>query len=509
MTVSSKIKTAFLCLFICFSCTLFAQDSLIFKQFFYSSGAVSSEGFLRKGKPDGYWKSFNEKGELVSEGNRKNYLLDSVWKFYKDSQLTTLITYAEGKKNGLQKTFTKNDIIEEYFFNDIRDSVRKIYFLNGNLKKITFFENVVEQGLEKEFDTSGTIVCMTVYRNGFVISRDIINRKDKFGLKQGMWRFFYPDSDVFSLEGTYLNDKKNGYFKSFDTAGILIKIEKYINDELETQAPELQKMDVRTDYYPNGQPKVVAAYNAEGKPEGVRREYDTAGKIIKSYTYENGKIKGEGIVDARGRAQGFWQEFYPDGKLKASGNYRNGNRTGEWKFFFENGKLEQEGEYDNKGKYSGEWRWYHADGSLHVVQNYLDGKADGEMTEYDDNGRIIAQGDYIEGTEEGFWYVYTGKEYSEGKYHAGEKKGAWKSYFDRDKKQLSFSGGYKDGNPDGFHTYYYPNGKVREEGRYRMGERDGTWRKYDEGGNLYVRVVYKKGEEIRYDNVRIDAYLGN
>jgi len=53
-----------------------------FVQFFYPNGQVSSEGTMRGGQPDGYWKTYYVTGVVKSEGMRTNYLLDSIWNFY-------------------------------------------------------------------------------------------------------------------------------------------------------------------------------------------------------------------------------------------------------------------------------------------------------------------------------------------------------------------------------------------------------------------------------------------
>ena len=42
-----------------------------FMQYRYENGTVSSEGYLKDGKPDGYWKTYHPNGKLKSEGNRK------------------------------------------------------------------------------------------------------------------------------------------------------------------------------------------------------------------------------------------------------------------------------------------------------------------------------------------------------------------------------------------------------------------------------------------------------
>lgn len=49
--------------------------------FKHPNGNIASEGTMRDGKPDGYWKTYYENKILKSEGNRKNFELDSIWKF--------------------------------------------------------------------------------------------------------------------------------------------------------------------------------------------------------------------------------------------------------------------------------------------------------------------------------------------------------------------------------------------------------------------------------------------
>ncbi|MFM9057157.1 MAG: toxin-antitoxin system YwqK family antitoxin, partial [Bacteroidota bacterium] len=79
-----------------------AQDSLV--TFRYPNGIISSEGFFKNGKPDGYWKSYYENGGLKSEGNRRGGLLDSLWKFYDEQgKKSSDIHYREGQKNGWQR----------------------------------------------------------------------------------------------------------------------------------------------------------------------------------------------------------------------------------------------------------------------------------------------------------------------------------------------------------------------------------------------------------------------
>ena len=54
---------------------------------------------MRDGKADGYWKNYYKNGQIKIEGNRKNFLLDSIWKFYTEKgKITKAVNYLEGKK---------------------------------------------------------------------------------------------------------------------------------------------------------------------------------------------------------------------------------------------------------------------------------------------------------------------------------------------------------------------------------------------------------------------------
>jgi len=70
-----------------------SQDNNIisdgYKIFKYPNGTVSSEGLIKNGKPEGFWKSYYVTGVKKSEGRRTNFLLDSIWIFYDQAGDTT------------------------------------------------------------------------------------------------------------------------------------------------------------------------------------------------------------------------------------------------------------------------------------------------------------------------------------------------------------------------------------------------------------------------------------
>lgn len=480
-----------------------AQENTIvpdgYNKFYFADGKLSSEGFMRDGKPDGYWKTYWENGVVKAEGNRKNFELDSIWSFYDESgKISLQITYLKGKKEGIRRTYREDEVIEENFSNDIKQGLTINYYPDGTIKRSVNFENGLENGFAREYATDGTIVTLIEYRRGFVVDRENINRHDKSGMKQGRWKFFYDNGKV-KTEGTYRNDKRNGYFKEYDEKGNLTDVSKFVNDVRE-EAPELVKLDVRTDYYPDGKIKTVGSYIGD-IPEGIRREYAENGEVTAAFTFSKGKIIAEGIIDDEGVKDGPWKEFYPDGQLRSEGNYRNGNRIGKWRFYHPNNNLEQEGNYNNQGNPGGTWKWYYDNNSLLREESFLNGESEGIFTEYDENGKVIIQGEYIAGREEGLWKYQLGDQREEGTYRGGMRNGEWKYFYDDG--QLAFQGSFIDDNPNGRHVWFWPDGKKKDEGEYINGMKTGDWIQYNTDGTVFMVISYQNGIEKKYDGVKI------
>jgi antitoxin component YwqK of YwqJK toxin-antitoxin module len=320
-----------------------------------------------------------------------------------------------------------------------------------------------------------------------------------------VWKEFYENGKV-KREITFLNGKKNGYVKTFSETGNLISIEKYVNDSLQKEAPELTpKLEVRNEYYEDGSIKKTGTY-LHGLAEGIHKEYSRDGKITGAKIYKEGNLIGEGLIDEAGNQQGHWIEYHPNGKIKAEGIYTNGLRTGEWLFYHPNGKIEQKGTYDSKGRPQGLWRWYYESGNILREENYLNGKREGTMTEWNDSGKVITKGEYIDGMKEGKWFYEIQDYREEGMYKNDQKDGPWESYY-VDNGQLRFAGKFVEGLPDGKHSYYSHDGKLTEEGKYIMGEKDGNWVYYNPDGTILLTITFSKNREVKFDGAKVKPLL--
>jgi antitoxin component YwqK of YwqJK toxin-antitoxin module len=483
---------------------IFAQENDSLKQvsYTYENGQVSSEGTLRNGKPDGYWKSYYRNGNLRSEGNRKNYLLDGLWKFYtEDGILYLTIDYTEDLKDGYRTTFKGSRVYKkEAFKEDQRNGLTEIFYNNGAIKQQTPFVNGREKGLGYSYDTTGRVTTLSTYKAGVLVKEQRINRYDEQGNKSGLWMDFHTNREK-KNEGIYVNDLKHGYWKYYKPDGNLIRIEKWVNGVLIKDADELAKIEIKREIDPTtGRIKKMGGYR-NGKKEGVHREYDENGNVIGSEVYSNDILLAEGIYDEQGRRQGLWKFYYLNGEIKEQGKYKDDKRIGTWRYFFEDGEIEQIGDFANDLP-EGTWRWYYPNKEIRLEEEYAFGYEDGLSTEYADTGTVIAQGQYIDGYKEGVWEYRIGNLREKGKYFEGEKQGQWQQYYvDTDK--LAFEGEYLNGIENGIHRYYHPNGKVKRRGKYKLGLRDGIWEFLDEYGNITLTIKYDQGKEIEYNGEKI------
>lgn len=481
--------------------------------FKYPNGTISSEGFIKNGKPEGFWKSFYVTGIKKSEGKRTNFLLDSIWVFYDQAGDTTeKINYLYGKKNGWYFKYKKDPSkgvyiwSKELFAADMKEGTAFLYFPEGKVQQTFNYNSGKKEGLSKEYDKEGKIITLFEYSNDFLVSRERINRTDNNGLKQGDWKEFYPNGAIKS-ERTFKDDLIHGYYKEYDIRGKLVLTMLYENGAIvKSKVEDEPDIEIVNKHDQDGTLIYSGPYRNK-IPVGVHREYGKDGKITNSFIYnDNGLLLAEGIVDEGGKYNGKWKDLFSNGKVQAEGQYTDSRRSGKWKFYNINDKVEQTGSYNN-GRPDGLWNWYYENGALLKEEEYFQGQRDGLSTEYSADGVIIAQGQYSDGEKNGEWKLKSGDLTEDGKYITGLKDGIWKAYYSNGK--LKFKGNFVQGNPDGQQIFYYENGKTKEEQYFQMGIRQKTWKKFNEDGTPVLVISYKDDVEISINGVRIKLPEGD
>ena len=417
MNVSGKIVFGLFALLSIWFQKGICQDNDIkdeFVQFFYPNDQVSSEGMMKNGKPEGFWRTYYVTGVVKSEGNRKNNLLDSIWVFYNNRGDTLQkISYMFGKKNGYYLEYGYDNIntgidsgivkSKELYVNDKKGGISYYYYPDGRLKSDVSYVNGKMQGLSRQYDLEGMVITLIYYHNGYMTDKEEINTFNDEGQKNGVWKEFYPDGKV-KKEEQYKDGILDGLYKEFNKKGNLILALKYNDGQLEIDSPG-EEIDI--DYkniYDDQNGLVRSGAFRNNLPIGIHREYDYEGNVIASKIYNDlGKVVSEGIIDEGGNRQGPWKNYSETGKISAEGQYLNNYRSGDWKFYFANGRLEQKGKY-SRGRANGMWIWYYENGKILREEEFFNGRENGVIYEYSENGKLITEGYYVNGEQEGSWY---------------------------------------------------------------------------------------------------------
>lgn len=141
---------------------------------------------------------------------------------------------------------------------------------------------------------------------------DTINRTDAKGLKQGVWKRFYDNDQLFS-ETTFKNGKPVSNTTTFYKSGEKQSVMTY--DKAGTTARMIS-------YWPNGKIKAVGKYVNQEK-DSTWNYYNEVDTLI---VIENYKL---------GKPEGVWKTYTPAGVLLEETTYSKGLKNGPHKLFFQ------------------------------------------------------------------------------------------------------------------------------------------------------------------------------
>lgn len=492
----------FLILFLLFINCLYSQDSIKKVINYYDNKNISSIGFFKNDKPHGYWINYHNNGNLRSEGKFNNGLLDSTWKYYNTGgSLSQIINYINGIKNGDYYKFYEKYFTKCKYNNDTLVDTCHTFTYSKKLIKSIPYKNGVPDGIGYDYDTlNNRIITIYTYKNGFLLSRESINRYDENNKKIGKW-IEIDSTKKIKQEIYYKNGLKYGIAKTYDLKTDKLKsIQRYEADTMIVTS-DVKIHDIKRDYYSNGNIKSIGSY-FNGIPDGVRRDYDINGKIIASYIFRDGILEATGIIDEKGKYQGKWYYFYENGNIYETGNYRNNMKVGEWIVYDTLGNVIEKMEYLN-GFLDGEYIFYYPNENIKRKIYYVDGLANGEYVEYDINGDVIAKGKLYNDERIDKWIYKVNNLLYEVEFTNDILNGKYeiKNY---KTKQTLYKGRFFDGKPINKHYTYYENRETKMIESYDIaGERNGWEKLFNEQGYLIYKVLYRIGDVTRIGNEKL------
>jgi len=187
------------------------------------------------------------------------------------------------------------------------------------------------------------------------------NKLDEKGMKHGLWKGVYQESQRPRYEGVFDHGKETGMFKFFDDtkAGTVIATREF----------NAKDNSCYTIFYNQKNNKVSEGKVLNKQFEGEWKYYhEDSPAIMTLENYVNGKLNGIRKV------------FYPNGKIAEETTYKNGIKDGVYKKYTENGVVLEESTFKN-------------------------GEYDGMATFRDSDNKLAGQGVFKNGKKVGMWKV--------------------------------------------------------------------------------------------------------
>lgn len=116
--------------------------------------------------------------------------------------------------------------------------------------------------------------------------------------------------------------------------------------------------------------------------------------------HENGNLKIQATVDVDGKIHGNCKEWFLNGIISIDQSFNHGTPHGTNKNYFENGNLFIESNYNN-GVREGKFCEYYENGMLNIITNFKDGKEHGLREQYFPNGNLELRANHIADKLEG------------------------------------------------------------------------------------------------------------
>ncbi|MBR4391138.1 MAG: toxin-antitoxin system YwqK family antitoxin [Bacteroidales bacterium] len=323
----------------------------------YKKGFVNSREVINRydsqGRKHGYWKAFYPNFDLKWEQYYKHGLRDGFYKEYDEKGNLKVIT----------KYVNDVEVIIESATKPLQ--MQHEYYPNGRIKREASFRDGKREGTWREFDENGNVISSQIYQNGRLVQSGVM---DTDGTRRGEWVELYPDSTL-RAKGFFINGKRSGEWRFYYPGEILEQLGNYKDGKLDgtwTWYDLSGKIQKQEDFL-------------DGVPEGSYIEYDELGNCIAKGNYFDGlktgrwkEQSGETSFEGEyrnGHQVGEWVSYYANGKMAFKGSFKGGYPDGEHLYYYPNGRLREVQSYSG-GIRNGVWKKFLDTGELFLEERY-------------------------------------------------------------------------------------------------------------------------------------------
>ena len=509
-------------------------------------------GMWRDDKREGEWTRYSKEGLVESVSNWKDGkqhgwayeyggqnldVLVGIAHFNNDKYDGWAVIYdgASGLKT-MARHYSNNEVIEEQRYQlqggqsymislETFDTVRKqsekrIWGVNGNLKEVIHYKNLVDEngkkiqkkhGVHTVYDVKGVVSEEKSYKNGVEhgvqkeYAEGMVWKEYNFknGQPAGVQKEYYVGTKKLKEMQLYAHGKphgmhiykdENGNVKEWSLYKHGVMIEAGGGEEVikEAAAQKLLNDTWVIDYIhsiKDGEDLFsgnIALLNDE-----LKEKFASWKSLEEKFNKEKDTLEAIDRLRKEAEIKRAWAAF--GGGLAA--NITKEVRGTGWKTeWHENGVLAKEwGEID--GKKWGRCYEYNSDGVRTRDAFYANGKEEGLVVRWYENGQKEFEGAYKNGKKHGlheYWYddgaVFCERHYKEGELHGSEV--FWFS-----NGQMEQKAWYENGQLWYGEKRWWPNGVLRSEAHYKNGKLEGVMQTWDENGQLRSEIHYKDDKQ--------------
>jgi TonB family protein len=315
---------------------------------------LQQKGDFIDGQKDGEWLSYYSDGKLSCTMNYKNGNKEGLFTGkYKNGRTSFETRYINDKAEGESVHYYENGKVyyNEYYKGDSLSGPARKYYENGTLKEEKFMKGENRDSIYKFYYDNGNLWEHIIYKNGNeynVIAYNDVNGKaiNCCTLKDGTGSMRFYDKEgrlaeennyknsvehgeyksykdgILTVEGTYVDGKKQGIWIDYYDSGELYSKITYLNDEEQGEVF----------YYRKDGQLMESGQNEKGKRTGLWISYNENGDKRSEINYLKGKLEGNA-------------KFYEKGKVSSEGVYAKGDRVLVWKYYDGRGKLKYSADY--------------------------------------------------------------------------------------------------------------------------------------------------------------------
>ena len=463
------------------------------------------EGCMSHGGKDGFW--IYKEGDFIQGvmSFERGVLNGEVWSFSLEGRALELITYKEGRKEGVSRKWD----------------------LGGQLKMVDYFKDDQRNGVSFGWHARS---CIPAHRGAYKAGKKhgpwvtwyqtgAYREKGMYidGIKQGNWSLYHQEGNKIK-EGLMRDGKEQGTWQEWlhtgqkwrnvefkdgvrqgvDELACLSLDGNWLVDHKE-RTESCQRLDYRTivakkTYYETGALLRRDTYNNKGGQTGLTQSFHPTGELLVEGQMEGGRPEGTfkylkpsgeemGSASTINQGTGKWTAYHASGVIAEQGEWLVGYPAGKWKTFYDHGGLESTVVYQD-GRRNGIYKRYYRDGTVELEGKFLDNSRQGLWKFYYTNGQVAVEANFVQSMRSGSWkeWYWLSSPKVQGEYINNQKTGAWRE----------------------FHN----NGEIAARGSYSLDRKSGAWAQNWYTGSHWRDLSFTNGISDDPDESQCESIKG-